>query len=44
VEDPKTGKKGGAIARIYVFKDGSLYVDDLAKYMDTTALTMWIAP
>ena len=44
VEDPKTGKKGGALARIYVFKDGNLYVDDLAKYMDTTALTMWIAP
>ncbi|MBO5126863.1 MAG: hypothetical protein J6D10_04760, partial [Clostridia bacterium] len=44
VEDPKTGKKGGALARIYVFKDGSLYVDDLAKYMDTSALTLWIAP
>jgi len=44
VEDPKTGKKGGALARIYVFRDGSLFVDDLAKYMDTSALTLWIAP
>ncbi|MGN1346276.1 MAG: hypothetical protein ACI4V1_05790 [Eubacteriales bacterium] len=44
VEDPKTGKKGGACARIYVFRDGTLTVDDLSKYMDTSALTLWIAP
>lgn len=44
VEDPKTGKKGGAVAKIYVFKDGTLTVDDLSKYIDTSALTLWIAP
>ncbi len=44
VEDPKTGKKGGACARIYVFENGALKIDDLAKYVDATALTLWIAP
>lgn len=44
VEDPKTGKKGGACARIYVFENGTLVIDDLSKYMDVSALTMWIAP
>ncbi len=44
VEDPKTGKKGGAVARLYVFKNGELIIDDLGKYTDTTPLTLWIAP
>lgn len=44
VEDPKTGKKGGACARIYVLENGVLTVDLLSKYMDTSALTLWIAP
>lgn len=44
VEDPKTGKKGGAVARIYLFKNGELIIDDLGKYTDTSALTLWIAP
>lgn len=44
VEDPKTGKKGGACARIYVLEDGKLRIDNLAKYMDVSALTLWITP
>ena len=44
VEDPKTGKKGGACARIYVFQNGTLIIDDLSKYLDVSALTLWIAP
>lgn len=43
-EDPKTGKKGSACVRIYVIEDGRVVIDDLGKYIDTSALTLWINP
>lgn len=43
-EDPKTGKKGSACAKIYVIDEKSVRIDDLAKYIDTAALTRWINP
>ncbi len=43
-EDPKTGKKGSACAKIYVIDEKTVRIDDLAKYIDTTALTRWINP
>ena len=43
-EDPKTGKKGSACVRIYVIEDGRVVIDDLGKYIDTSALSMWITP
>lgn len=43
-EDPKTGKKGSACIRIYVIENGRVVIDDLGKYMDTSALTLWINP
>jgi hypothetical protein len=43
-EDPKTGKKGSACAKIYVIDEKRIRIDDLGKYIDTTALTRWINP
>ena len=43
-EDPKTGKKGSACAKIYVIDEKRVRIDDLGKYIDTTALTRWINP
>ncbi len=43
-EDPKTGKKGSSCVRIYVIDDTSVRIDDLGKYIDTSALTLWINP
>lgn len=43
-EDPKTGKKGSACAKLYVIENGTVRIDDLGKYTDTTALTLWINP
>ncbi len=43
-EDPKTGKKGSSCAKIYVIDENSVRVDDLGKYIDTSALTLWINP
>ncbi len=43
-EDPKLGKKGSACARLYVMDDTRAAADDLGKYIDTTALTLWINP
>ena len=43
-EDPKTGKKGSSCIRIYVIENGKVTIDDLGKYMDTSALTLWITP
>ena len=43
-EDPKTGKKGSSCVRIYVIENGKVSIDDLGKYMDTSALTLWITP
>jgi len=43
-EDPKTGKKGSACVRLYVIEPNRVVIDDLGKYVDTTALTLWINP
>ncbi len=43
-EDSKQGKKGSAAIKLYVLADGKLTVDDLAKYMDTSAMLLWINP
>ena len=43
-EDPKTGKKGSACARLYVMDERRAAVDDLGKYTDTAPLTLWINP
>lgn len=43
-EDPKTGKKGSACAKLYVIDENSVRIDDLGKYIDTSALTLWINP
>ena len=43
-EDPKIGKKGSACVRLYVLEPGRAAVDDLGKYTDTSALTLWINP
>ena len=43
-EDPKTGKKGSACAKLYVIDEKSVRIDDLGKYIDTSALTRWINP
>lgn len=43
-EDPKTGKKGSACAKIYLIDEKRVRIDDLGKYIDTTALTRWINP
>ena len=43
-EDPKLGKKGSACARLYVMDENRTAVDDLGKYTDTSALTLWINP
>lgn len=43
-EDPKTGKKGSSCIRIYVLEKDRVVIDDLGKYMDTSALTVWINP
>lgn len=43
-EDPKTGKKGGACIRIYVVEGENVIIDDLGKYIDTSALTLWVTP
>lgn len=43
-EDPGTGKKGSACLRLYVIEDGAVRVDDLGKYLDSSALTLWINP
>ena len=43
-EVPKTGKKGSACAKIYVIDEKTVRIDDLGKYIDTTALTRWINP
>lgn len=43
-EDPKTGKKGSACVRIYVIEENRVVIDDLGKYTDTSALTLWINP
>ena len=43
-EDPKTGKKGSACVRIYVIEKDRVVIDDLGKYTDTSALTLWINP
>ena len=43
-EDPKIGKKGSACIRLYVIEDGKITVDDLGKYVDTSALTLWVTP
>lgn len=43
-EDPKTGKKGSACVRIYVIEGDKVRIDDLGKYIDTSAMTLWINP
>ena len=43
-EDPKIGKKGSACVRLTVMDGDSVRVDDLGKYTDTSALTLWINP
>ena len=43
-EDPKLGKKGSACARLYVMDGTRAAADDLGKYIDTSALTLWINP
>ena len=43
-EDPKTGKKGSACAKIYFIDEKRIRIDDLGKYIDTIALTRWINP
>ena len=43
-EDPKLGKKGSACARLYVTDEKRAAADDLGKYTDTSALTLWINP
>ena len=43
-EDPKIGKKGSACARLYVMDENRVAADDLGKYTDTSALTLWINP
>ena len=43
-EDPKIGKKGSACARLYVMDENRVAADDLGKYTDTSALTLWVNP
>ncbi len=43
-EDPKTGKKGSSCAKLYIIDEKSVRIDDLGKYIDTSALTLWINP
>jgi len=43
-EDSKQGKKGSAAIKLYVLADGKLTIDDLGKYMDTSAMLLWINP
>ncbi len=43
-EDPKTGKKGSSCVRIYVIEGDKIRIDDLGKYLDTSAMTLWINP
>lgn len=43
-EDPGTGKKGSSCIRIYVIEGDKIMIDDLGKYIDTTAMTLWINP
>ncbi|MCR5682883.1 MAG: hypothetical protein K6G29_10585, partial [Clostridiales bacterium] len=43
-EDPKLGKKGTSCIRLYVIEEGTVKIDDLGKYIDTTPLTLWITP
>ena len=43
-EDPKIGKKGSACVRLYVMDGERVAADDLGKYTDTSALTLWINP
>jgi len=43
-EDPKTGKKGSSCVRVYVIEGDRVRIDDLGKYLDTSAMTLWINP
>lgn len=43
-EDSKTGKKGSAAIKLYLLEGGRLVIDDLGKYMDTSAMLLWINP